>query len=310
MIERRRLMAGTFAAAFCAGGSSADARSEIPWRVPVWPGQPPGGGGPEGQERVSRKGSVTNVVVPTLTVLRPMNPTGSAILIAGGGGYKHIENGTEAMPSARWLASIGITAFVLTYRLPREGWRAGARAPLQDAERAIRVIRGQSASLGIDPRKVGVLGFSAGGHLLGMETVLASRLSYQPVDALDRISGNPDFSLLIYPIVTLEPPFQDTSTRRVLIGEDPNPVESVEWSVQTHVHPGLAPFFLVQAADDPISNPANTAILQAACERNGVDVDRHLFPTGGHGFGLGRPGTETVDWPRMAEAWMAKRHFL
>ncbi|MBS4076545.1 alpha/beta hydrolase [Ameyamaea chiangmaiensis] len=287
-----------------------DMSTEQPPGFPIWPGPPPGGGGPVSGEHVSRTGAVTNVAVPTLTVLRPVQPNGAAMLIAGGGGYKQIENGKEAIPAARWLASIGVTAFVLTYRLPKEGWTVGRFAPFQDAERAIRMIRGQARYFGVDPRRVGVMSFSAGAHLLGMETACADQLSYTPIDALDQVSGHPDLTLLIYPIVTLEPPYQDTSTRRVLIGDHPSPTESARWSVQTHIHPGLAPFFLVQAADDPVSNPANTAILQAACEQNGVEVVRHLFPTGGHGFGLGKPGTATVEWPGIAEQWMAGHRFI
>lgn len=287
-----------------------DTQNDVSSGLPIWPVQPPGGGGPDGSERISRHGVVTNVPFPTLTILRPMRPTGTAILVAGGGGYKRIENGPEAIPAARWLASIGVTAFVLTYRLPLEGWLSGTLAPFQDAERAIRFIRGKADHFGIDPNRLGILGFSAGGHLLGMEAVLADHLNYSPTDALDTVSGRPDFSLLIYPVVTVEAPFQNTSTRRVLIGNHPTAYQSTQWSMQTHVHPGLAPFFLVQAADDPVSNPANTAILQAACEYNGVDVERHLFSAGGHGFGLGKPGTETVKWPRFAENWMRTHNFL
>ncbi|MFH7812510.1 alpha/beta hydrolase [Acetobacter lovaniensis] len=277
---------------------------------PIWHGPPPGGGGPTSGEHVSRSGAVTNVAVPTLTVFRPVKPNGAAMLIAGGGGYKRVENGKEAMPTARWLASIGVTSFVLTYRLPEEGWTVGRSAPFQDAERAIRIIRGRARHFGIDPRRVGIIGFSAGAHLLGMQTACANQLSYAPLDLVDQISGRPDLTLLIYPIVTLEPPYQHTSTRRILIGDHPSPAESARWSVQTHIHPGLAPFFLVQAADDPVSNPANTAILQATCEQNNVEVVRHLFPTGGHGFGLGKPETATVEWPKMAEQWMAGHQFI
>ncbi|MBB2157263.1 alpha/beta hydrolase [Gluconacetobacter diazotrophicus] len=292
------------------GAGHDDDRPAPPSGLAIWPGPPPGGGGPTGREHVSASGAVTRVAIPRLTVLRPARPNGAAMLIAAGGGYRRIEVQKEAMPAAGWLASIGVTAFVLTYRLPPEDWAAGSLAPFQDAGRAIRTMRGQAGHLGIDPRRIGVLGFSSGGHLLGMQTACAERLDYAPVDALDRESGRPDLTMLVYPIVTLEPPYQHTSSRRVLIGDHPTPVESARWSVQTHVHSGLAPFFLAQAADDPVSNPQNTAILQAACESAGVRVERHLFPTGGHGFGLGAPGTQTVEWPAMAESWMRRERFV
>lgn len=278
--------------------------------LPLWPDIPPGGGGPNGTPRFSKTGSLTHIANPTLGVYRPENPNGAAMLIAAGGGYRHIQMGTEAVPAAKWLNSLGITAFVLAYRLPSEGWGAGASAPFQDAQRAIRVIRARSGEMGIDPKRVGALGFSAGGHLLGMRTTRATWESYAPIDGVDTAPDSIDLNLLIYPIVTLEPPYDDTETRRVLIGDDPTPEQSRAWSVQNYVHRGETPFFLVQAADDPISNPANTAILASACQRQGVSVERHLFPSGGHGFGLGRPGTKTTQWPTLALVWMRQQRFI
>ncbi|ACB93838.1 alpha/beta hydrolase [Beijerinckia indica] len=278
--------------------------------IPLWEGSPPGGGGPAGPEALNYKGTLTNVSVPTISLYRPAVPNGAAILIAAGGGYHHIQMGKEAVPAAEWLNSLGITAFILAYRLPEEGWGAGRIAPFQDAQRALRLIRGRSSSFGIDPSRLGVLGFSAGAHLLGMRATRPDWSCYPPMDAFDNISDESALNLLIYPIVTLEPPYQDTQTCRILLGPDPKRHEASEWSVQTYVRRDDAPFFLVQASDDPISNPAHTAILEAACQRKGVAVARHLFPTGGHGFGLGSPGTQTVEWPSMAEHWMRQMKFI
>jgi len=289
---------------------TASTRAATPMQIPLWDGMPPGGGGPDGVPLWSRTGSVTNVVEPTVSVYRPARPNGAAMLIAAGGGYRHIEMGKEAIPAAMWLSTLGITAFVLTYRLPPEGWRSGRMAPFQDAQRALRLIRARAAEFGLDPRRVGALGFSAGAHLLGMQSARAGWQTYATRDAIDAQSDAFNATLLIYPIVTLLRPYQHTATRRVLIGDDPSAEESAAWSVQTHIHADEAPFFLVQAADDPISDPANSAILEGACQSAGVAVERHLFPTGGHGFGLGRPGTDTVNWPQMATAWMQKYRFI
>ncbi|WP_200910145.1 alpha/beta hydrolase [Sphingomonas sp. Leaf38] len=157
----------------------------------VWPlwSTPPGGGGPAGPVAIDGRGAVSNIAVPTITVVRPHRPTGAAILIAGGGGYKRIEEGKEAIPAASWLAAYGITAFILCYRLPGEGWADGPLAPLQDAQRALRLIRSRSGSLGIDPERVGVLGFSAGGHLLGLAATRSNFPSYAPMDVIDRQSA-------------------------------------------------------------------------------------------------------------------------
>jgi acetyl esterase/lipase len=277
----------------------------VPDRLQLWPGEPPGGGGPEGSLRESETGAVSNVAVPFLEVFVPQRPNGASILVAAGGGYKRIEKGKEAYPAAGWLAELGVTAFVLTYRLPGEGWRNGPLAPLQDAQRALRMVRAAAAQFGLDPHRTGVMGFSAGGHLLGLASTRSDFHSYPAADATDALSGRPDFTALIYPVVTLEPPYGHTSTRRELIGDHPTPEARAEWSVETHVRGDCPPMFLAQADDDQVSDPANTRILEAACQRAGVKVELHRFSSGGHGFAMGRPGTPTQAWPGMCRNWLS-----
>lgn len=272
--------------------------------IPLWPKQPPGGGGPHGPLHLAHYGELTNIAEPFLSVHRPTKPNGAAIIVAGGGGYRYIQITKEEIPPARWLNSLGITVFELVYRLPREGWNAGSAAPFQDAQRAIRLIRTYAAAFSIDPERIGGLGFSAGGHLLGMCALRPDWQSYAPIDEIDRASAHLALAILAYPVVTLLPPYQNTGTRRSLVGLNPTLEESRKWSLQTYVRPGAPPFFLVHAANDRIASPANTAILEAACRKNGVPVARHLFPAGGHGFGLGRPGMACAIWPRMAERWL------
>lgn len=277
-----------------------------PSPLPLWPGQPPGGGGPSGQIEINDGGAVRHVAAPTLEIFRPDQPNGIAVLVAAGGGYRRIENRNEALPAARWLNAQGITAFVLTYRLPGEGWTAGPLAPLQDAQRAIRLIRAGAGRFGIHADRIGVLGFSAGGHLLGLAATRSTFLSYDRVDANDQISDRPDFAALIYPVITLKPPYDGTSSRRQMVGEHPEPALSAEWSVETHVKANCPPMFLVQAKNDPVSDPQNTLIMQAACEQAGIPVELHQPDTGGHGFGMGRPGTDSISWPKDFAAWLAK----
>ena len=273
-------------------------------RLRLWPGQPPGGGGPQGAEKVDDKGAVSNIALPSLKMVAPARPNGASVLIAGGGGYKRIEMATEALPAARWLADHGVTAFVLRYRLPREGWRDGSLAPLQDAQRALRVIRAEAGRLRLDPERVGVLGFSAGGHLLGLAAARSGFSSYTASDETDALSARPQQAALIYPVVTLLPPYDHTSARVQLVGREPPPALAAEWSVETHVRAHCPPMLLVQAQDDPISNIANTALLQRACEAAGVPVERHVLSSGGHGFGMGRPGSPSAQWPSWYEAWL------
>ncbi|MDG6095630.1 alpha/beta hydrolase [Acetobacter sp. AN02] len=303
-------MSGAAGLLACGVGSRACAQDSGVEVIPLWENGPPDGGGPQGPLNVSHYGAISNIAVPVLQVFRPSRPGGTAVLVAGGGGYRRIGMRRESVPAAMWLNRIGITAFVLTYRLPCEGWTDGREVPFQDAQRAVRIIRGRASSFGIRSDRIGALGFSAGGHLMGMRSVRPDWNSYRPVDKLDSVSDDFNFSMLLYPVITLEPPYQNTLTRRCLVGNMPSAEESRAWSVQSWVRRDAPPFFLAQAADDPIVNAENTEIFEKACRNAGVPVVRHLFARGGHGFGMGLPGGETVSWPGMAEAWMRERQLI
>lgn len=296
---RRHFLTGLLLSPFAArSGFSLAASAPKPAQVlPLWPKQPPGGGGPLGAMTFSAKGAQRNIAMPTLTVFKPVQPKGRAVLIAAGGGYTRIEMGKEAWPAAAWLADQGYTAYVLSYRLPQEGWKDGALVSLQDAQRALRIVRHRE-------NNVSVLGFSAGGHLLGMAANRAGFHAYQASDALDNLPATADRAALIYPIITLEPPYAHTSTHKVLVGKDASLSADTAWSVQSYVNPQSPPFFLVQAEDDPVSDPHNTLIMAAACKQQHVPVEMHRYPSGGHGFGLGKPGTQTTEWPGHYLQWL------
>lgn len=299
------------AAAMLAFSGIADAwGSESIKTIDLWPGSPPGGGGPSGSVRTTPQGAVDHVAVPCLRIYRPKHPNGRAVLVAGGGGYRHINLRHESIPAALWLAAHGITAFVLVYRLPGEGWQNGPCAPFQDAQRAIRLIRARAGQWGIATDHVGVLGFSAGGHLMGLAADWFDFHSYAPVDSVDFLSARPDNAALIYPVITLEPPYQQTSTRAQMVGQNQTKRMSAEWSVQTHVRPNCPPIFLVQAKDDPVSNAANSIIMAKACQRAGVSVVLHQPATGGHGFGMGRAGTPTAAWPLWYAHWLERQGMI
>ncbi len=300
MLTRRIFLAGVAASALGPGPAVADRLS-----LPLWPTTPPGGGGPTGPLAVSRRNTFSNISIPTIEVWSPPHPNGAAILVAAGGGYRRIALGAEAWPAARWLNDRNITAFVLSYRLPAEGWADGALAPLQDAQRALRLIRARAGQFGIDAKRLGVLGFSAGGHLMGMAATRLAFRSYEAIDDTDRLSARPDFAALIYPIITLRPPYDNTSTRRILIGDHPAPEATEQWSVETHVTGDCPPVFLVQARDDPISDPANTSIMAKACEKADVPVELHRLSKGGHGFGMGQADGPTGLWPGYFAKWLA-----
>lgn len=266
-------------------------------KIALWKGTPPGGGGLSGGELLTARGALSNISRPSLQVFKPGHPNGQAVLVAAGGGYKRMEMGKEAWPAAVWLTRLGYTAYVLTYRLPREGWSDGNMVALQDAQRALRIVRNRE-------KHVSILGFSAGGHLSGMAATRTDLQSYPEQDALDRTPAYADRAALIYPVITLEKPYTHTSTHNILVGSQATDEENARWSIQNFVTPHTPPMFLVQAEDDPVSDPHNTLIMAAACQREHVPVDMHRYASGGHGFGMGKPGTPTIEWPLRYKSWL------
>jgi acetyl esterase/lipase len=239
-----------------------------------------------------------------LEVYLPENPTGVAALVAGGGGYTRIGIVKEALPAALWLTAQGITAFVLTYRLPREGWNDGPLVTFQDGQRAMRLIRVNADRFQIDPNRIGVMGFSAGGHLCGMVAARSDYRSYARVDSIDDLSARPDFAVLLYPVVSLGPPYDRTTTRRSLVGETPTLEASEAWSLQTYVQPNCPTIFLVQADDDAVISPEHSRVLDEACREAHVPVEYHRFAVGGHGFGIGQSDAPVALWPRLCRLWL------
>lgn len=323
-LDRRDLLTGGLAALSAVGEAGAQTPAPVrtgPITVPgtnldvvdLWPGLPPGGGGPiaaDGRFDEIREGVITNVTRPCLLVMRAPKPNGAAVIVAAGGGYRRIDIGNEGIPVAGWLAGVGITAFVLIYRLPGEGWAAGPDAPLQDVQRALRLVRAGAADYAVDPDRIGVLGFSAGGHLMGGAAVRAAEGAYAPVDGRDALSARPDLAGLIYPVITLRPPFDRTSTRRILIGETPTPEQAAAYSIDSHVRERGPPMFLAQSADDPIAVVDNCLVMFSALRRALIPTEMHLFERGGHGYGLGVPGSPAAAWPGLFLTWMRRRGFL
>ena len=278
-----------------------------PGAIVLWPGAPPGGAAP-GPQRDSAKGAITQVEQPYLIAHRPARPNGTAILLVSGSGYAHIEAGKESGPTAAWLQTQGITAFELVYRLPQEG--GGAAAPFQDGQRAMRVIRARAAEWGVDPARIGMLGFSAGAHLAGMTAVQPDAALYVPADALDAVSARPDFVVLLYPVLTMEAPFDTTHAKKELLGAHPTQAARDALSVDRQVDARTPPAFIAQALDDRVSPPENSTLMASALDRAGVPVELHQFRHGGHGWGLGKPGSEPAAWPQLLLAWLRSRGWM
>jgi acetyl esterase/lipase len=271
------------------GGQAADK----PLVIPVWPDKAPGEAKDGGEEKLTgEKGSrrLTNVTKPTLTVYRPSKEkdTGAAVLIAPGGGYNFLAWDHEGEDVAAWLNSIGVTGIVFKYRVPRRSNHP--TPPLQDAQRAISLVRDKAKEWGIDSQHIGMLGFSAGGHLTAITATNFDRRSYEPRDAADKVSCRPDFAVLIYP---------GGVVARNSDQLDPNVRVSKE----------MPPAFFVHCGDDRVA-AENSVLMYLAMRKAGVPAEMHLYASGGHGFGM-RPSKLPVgEWPKRCEDWLRAQKIL
>lgn len=273
--------------------------------IQLWTNFPPDEPGPVGKEKESAKNSWSNISRPRLIVHRPEHPNGVGILVISGGGYAHIEIGNESKPAADWLASQGVTAFELVYRLPGEGW-ASNTVPFQDGQRAMRLIRSIAPKYQIDQHHIGVMGFSAGGHLAAIIATRFHKQFYQPVDSIDRLSARPDFAALLYPVITMLPPYNHTHSEKELLGLNPSSKQQKAYSAELHVTQETPPVFIAQALDDPISPVANSRLFFASLEQYSINAEIHLFKTGGHGWGMGKPESPVNVWPQLFKDWVSK----
>lgn len=286
--------------------------------IRLWPGAAPGG------DRVTVTPQVTErstdpafhdrfaryTTDPILTVLRPEQPNGASLLLIPGGGYKWAVVDKEGLDCARVFAGAGVTCFILRYRLPGDGWTAGPDAPLQDAQRALRLVRSQAAAHGLDPARVAVLGASAGGHLAGLLTARAEA-AYAAVDAADAVSHRPDLSILLYPVATMAEPLVHAGSRLELLGPTPTPEAIDRYSLERMDWTGRSPVFLLHAMDDVAVPVGNSLQLLATLRAAGVPCEAHLFQEGGHGFGVRLiAGKPAAVWPALALAWAARHGWI
>jgi acetyl esterase/lipase len=240
------------------------------------------------------------IAEPMVAIFRPARPDGRAVLIIPGGGYGFVSVHNEGIDVASTLTPHGITCFVLAYRLPGEGWIGRADVPLQDAQRAMRLIRARAATWRIDPARLGLIGFSAGGHLGLSLAVGHGDHVYAPLDAADRLPARPAYAGIAYPAVGGFPPFW---------GEAPTADVQARYTVVPRIGLETPPLFLVHALDDPVVPIRNSLDLISAARANHVPVEAHLLESGGHGFGaLHLPAHSSGRlWPELFERWTAAR---
>ncbi len=277
--------------------------------IALWPGTPPGRGRVTGPEKLGGSGAgfgaLSNIATPRMRVYRPDKPNGTAVLVCGGGGYFRIQLWKESTPIAKWLQERGYTVFELLYRLPNDGW--DAPAPFMDAQRAMKIIRTRAQEFGLRTDRIGIMGFSAGGHLAGYTALLPVKKLYEGTDYYEIASARPDFSVLLFPVVSLRKPYDTTRTRREIIGENPSIEAQDAWSLDTHATKDAPPTIIFSAADDPITPPGHGIALFQALKAKDAEAELHIFEEGGHGWGLGKPDQILSQWPTMFETWLTKR---
>lgn len=243
---------------------------------------------------------VRGIAQPMLVVRRAARPDGSGVLIMPGGSYEFLSFDNEGTSQAAWLNTRGSTAFILMYRLPAEGWSSQPLVPLQDAQRAMRLIRSKAAEFHVDAARIAVLGFSAGGHLAGSLATRFAEPTYAPVDHADRLSARPDLAGLIYPVVSLEAPFTHAGSRDNLLGANASVALRRAASVEQRVTADTPPTFMIHAGDDGLVPVANSVALYSALQAARRPAELHLFDEGGHGFGTRLPPSMPASaWPQL-----------
>jgi acetyl esterase/lipase len=260
----------------------------------LWPGAAPGAKGEaEGD-------------IPTLTIYLPPpeKATGAAVVICPGGGYGHLAMDHEGHQIGRWLNSFGVAGFIVKYRHRNSGAGYGHPAPLQDAQRAIRTVRSRAAEWKIKPDRIGIIGFSAGGHLASTAGTHFNDKVYDPRDDIDKASARPDFGILIYPVISLAAPYTHRGSGRNLLGADPDKKLLASLSNETQVTPETPPTFLIHTWEDKVVPAENSIYFYLAMRQVKVPAEMHLFLKGRHGFGLGQTQGAVSAWPDLCEKWM------
>ncbi|WP_233267520.1 alpha/beta hydrolase [Algibacter sp. L1A34] len=253
---------------------------------------------------------ISNVQTPTLEVFLPTKRANSAraVIICPGGGYHMLAYDWEGTEIAKWFNTKGIAAFVLKSRLPdSKSIVIRQEAPLQDAQRAVRYLRSHAVEFGISPDEIGVIGFSAGGHLASTLGTQYDKPNNFKETALDTISARPNFMALIYPVITMDETFTHMGSRRNLIGEKPSEVLIKEYSNELQVTKNTPRTFLVHSGDDKAVPIKNSLKFYEALKAHDVEAELHVYPFGGHGFGLAIGNGRLQSWPERLFEWLENK---
>ena len=251
---------------------------------------------------------VRNVQKPELHVYLPSEniATGKAVLLFPGGGYYHMAFEKEGADVAKWLNGQGIAGIVVKYRLPNTpNLLEGHKAPLQDAQRALRLVRSMAKDLNLNRNDIGVMGFSAGGHLAATLATQFNRTVYEPLNDVDGQSARPDFAALIYPVISMKDQLTHEDSRRNLLGNTPPETLIAQYSNEEQVTANTPPVFLLHTTDDVVVSAGNSLSFYKALTDKGISAEMHVFPHGRHGFALAL-GNEKLDmWKGLFLRWLS-----
>jgi len=277
--------------------------------LPLWEGKPPNYR-ETGEQTVwdtSDIVSINHVRFPDLAVYLPSkkNATGEGVVICPGGGYVRLSYDWEGSDIARWLNSRGIAAFVLKYRLPgSESNIIRHQSPLLDAQRAMRLVRTRAGEWNLDPGRIGIMGFSAGGHLASTLSTHFDRGDPDATDPVEKMSCRPDFSVLIYPVISLTREFTHSGSKQALLGEEPEAELVQAFSSELQVTPDTPPAILVHSGDDTSVPVENSMAYYMALRENGIPAALHVYPYGGHGYSLAIGRGYLSTWPDRVIEWI------
>ena len=299
-MSKATLIARLLVAASCGAALAvaAPAASAEPSTELLWPAGAPGAKGESDDDK------------PTLTLSLPAadKATGAAVVVCPGGGYGHLAIGYEGHDVARWLNENGVAGFVLKYRHRGSGY--GHPAPLDDAQRAIRTVRARAAEFGVDPARIGVLGFSAGGHLASSAGVHFDAGDPDASDPVERVSSRPDFLILCYPVISFTAPYTHRGSRKNLLGENPDPALVQRFSSELQVTADTPPSFLWHTSADQAVPPENSVSFYLALRKASVPAELHVFEQGRHGLGLAADAPGAAAWPARCIDWLRNRGLL
>lgn len=302
-------------AAICLTAATQTANAQFPGQpapkepqkiIDLWNGNIPGAKNVDASklDEVSTKSFFArDIKVPSIAYYpADENPTGTAVVVCPGGSYAGLSYAFEGVNQAAWLNSIGISAFVLRYRMPKDEFmEKRCDGPLQDAQQAIRYVRSHAAEYGINPDHIGIVGFSAGGHLASVASTHFNDEVYKPAE---NVSARPDFAVLVYPVITMEPSYSEKGTRESLIGPDADQALIDRFSSEKQVTNETQTTFLAHAMNDKLVPYTNSVNYANALREKGVECELHLYARGDHGLGARNPIETQAFWHDACEKWL------